>query len=184
MAKIMMPALMLLVIGIASAQAQLPANLCPPPGRWVPGGGGMMCQCPDGSFYGLGRPCGSGAQQRPQMQPQQNFQQRRSWVRREHERRAKAPAFNKVTRQWEQRQGQTARASNGRQVWYHPPIYQGPAFVFLYDVGYVEMDDRYDSIIYPDLDSGDPDRILEAVNLIEGSAMMQGLLDMGESDGD
>jgi hypothetical protein len=56
------------VTSIAEAQ-QLPANLCPPPGQWVSGGGGVMCQCPDGSFYGVGRPCGS-YQPQPQ-QPQQ-----------------------------------------------------------------------------------------------------------------
>lgn len=32
-------------------------NLCPSPGRWVQGGGGMMCQCPDGSFLSLGQTC-------------------------------------------------------------------------------------------------------------------------------
>lgn len=32
-------------------------NLCPLPGRWVQGRGGMMCQCPDGSFLSLGQAC-------------------------------------------------------------------------------------------------------------------------------
>lgn len=32
-------------------------NLCPSPGRWVQGGGGMMCQCPDGKFLSLGQSC-------------------------------------------------------------------------------------------------------------------------------
>jgi CHAP domain len=33
-----------------SAHAQFLPEGCP--GRWVPGAGGMMCQCPDGSFAG------------------------------------------------------------------------------------------------------------------------------------
>jgi hypothetical protein len=62
------------VNSVAEAQF-LPASLCPPPGRWVSGGGGSMCQCPDGSFYSVGRPCGSNQAQprqlpRPAPQPQ------------------------------------------------------------------------------------------------------------------
>src|SRR5258708_481065 len=32
---------------------------CPPPAQFVPGGGGLMCVCPDGTPYGLGGSCGS-----------------------------------------------------------------------------------------------------------------------------
>ena len=45
-----------LLVETSTAEAQ-PSELCPPPGRWVPGGGGAMCQCPDGTYYSLGQPC-------------------------------------------------------------------------------------------------------------------------------
>ncbi len=58
-----------LALGLNSeAAAQALPNICPPPGRWVSGGGGIMCQCPDGSFLNLGQTCG-GAEP-VQMQPQ------------------------------------------------------------------------------------------------------------------
>jgi hypothetical protein len=45
------------------ARAQVLPNICPPPARWVQGGGipsgsGYMCQCPDGTFLSLGQTCG------------------------------------------------------------------------------------------------------------------------------
>jgi len=51
-----------------------PLGMLPPgcPGRWVSGGGGMMCQCPDGSFakmVGTQIICSS-TQQQPRAQPQ------------------------------------------------------------------------------------------------------------------
>ena len=53
-----------LLAGLAASPRQaaaqlLPGNLCPPPGRWVNGGNGFMCQCPDGRFLSLGQTCGS-----------------------------------------------------------------------------------------------------------------------------
>jgi hypothetical protein len=47
-----------IVLGGRAARAQMP-DICPPPAQWVSGGGGMMCQCPDGSDLSLGQQCGS-----------------------------------------------------------------------------------------------------------------------------
>src|SRR5262249_55868504 len=51
-----------LVLLLAEARAQLPgvdSRFCPPPAQFVPGGGGLMCVCPDGTPYGLGGSCSS-----------------------------------------------------------------------------------------------------------------------------
>jgi hypothetical protein len=54
------------IVGEAGAQV-LP--VCPPPARWVPGGGGVMCQCPDGRVLSMGQTCGG--RERLQSQPRQ-----------------------------------------------------------------------------------------------------------------
>ncbi len=111
--------------------------------------------------------------------------QQRAMISQQHIQRVQQPAFNRHTGQWGQRMGRTALvAATGAAIWYSLPDYEGPAYVNLPGVGMVEMDDRYESIIYPDLASGDPDRIASAIALIEGSAMVQGLMEMEESDGD
>ncbi|MBV6486927.1 MAG: hypothetical protein GHHEDOFH_00864 [Pseudorhodoplanes sp.] len=60
-------------VGLSSSvgNAQVLPNICPPPARWVGGGGGFMCQCPDGSFLSLGQTCGSYAP--PTSQPVGNY---------------------------------------------------------------------------------------------------------------
>lgn len=39
------------------APAPPPSSLCPSPAQWVSGGGGYMCQCPNGQFLGVGQTC-------------------------------------------------------------------------------------------------------------------------------
>jgi hypothetical protein len=46
-----------LLFASASASAQVLPNICPPPAQWVQGGGGYMCECPDGTFLSLGQGC-------------------------------------------------------------------------------------------------------------------------------
>lgn len=55
-----------LASSLTEAQAQLPGvsgDFCPPPAQFVPGGGGLMCVCPDGTPYNLGRSCGTQTEQ-------------------------------------------------------------------------------------------------------------------------
>lgn len=67
-----LPLLILILVthnNFARAQSSL-NNLCPPPGRWVQGGGGNVCQCPDGSLLSLGQSCRSAQPQQQQQQQQ------------------------------------------------------------------------------------------------------------------
>ena len=58
-----------------AAWAQYPAGICPLGSVPVAGGGGMMCQCPDGSFASYGVACGSTAQPQPKPRYQPPVQQ-------------------------------------------------------------------------------------------------------------
>jgi hypothetical protein len=44
-------------IGVNLPDSQELRDLCHPPGRWVKGELGYMCQCPDGRFAGAATPC-------------------------------------------------------------------------------------------------------------------------------
>ena len=43
----------LFLAGVCTSSARAQMFQCPPPSRAVPGGGGIMCQCPDGSFASI-----------------------------------------------------------------------------------------------------------------------------------
>jgi hypothetical protein len=59
----LLPSVVLFLSLAGTAYAQfLPAGLCPPPGRWVSGGGGStVCQCPNGQLLSLGQSCAPSA---------------------------------------------------------------------------------------------------------------------------
>jgi hypothetical protein len=46
------------------------------------------------------------------------------------------------------------------------------------------MGDQNETFFYPGFSSGNVEEVLDAIALIEGSAIMQGLMDIPESDGD
>jgi uncharacterized protein len=52
----------------SDSQAQALPNICPPPARWVSQTQGYMCQCPDGTFLGVGGSCRSPQQASPAVQ--------------------------------------------------------------------------------------------------------------------
>lgn len=61
--------LLVLLFGSLAWPESAPAqwgSLCPPGSTPVPGGGGMMCQCPDGSFANYGQACAQAAPMCPQ----------------------------------------------------------------------------------------------------------------------
>src|SRR5262245_60985330 len=66
----MLRTLLIAVVWLALSSASFAqfGFTCPPGSRPVSGGGGMMCQCPDGSFAGLYSGCPS--YQQPQQQQQ------------------------------------------------------------------------------------------------------------------
>jgi hypothetical protein len=171
---------------MASARAQM--FQCPAGSRQVSGGGGIMCQCADGSFASIS---GCRVQQRQMQQQQRGPQQanprqiQAQMMRRQqiNLQRAQIPLRNRLTGQFEVPRRAAIRTQQGKTISYPRPDYEGILYAFLEGIA-VAMDDRYDSMIYPDLESGDPERIENAVNLIEGSAMSQGLIEMTESDGD
>lgn len=119
-------------------------------------------------------------------------QQRMFVVRQRHFDSVHGPVRNRLTGAWGPRLGRrialagvAVAASRYAYVWCSSLEYDGAAYVELPGVGFVEFDndDRYPGIV-ADLSSGDPERIEAALALVEGSAMMQGLMDMPESDGD
>ena len=98
-----------------------------------------------------------------------------------------AGAFNQLTGRYDERRfGNTVATSRGN-VWCTLPTYAGPGYVVLATrIGrtVVRIDaQRYPSI-YKDLVSGDMSRVESALSLVEGSAMMQNLIPMTDSDGD
>jgi hypothetical protein len=112
-------------------------------------------------------------QQQPQHQPAPRYENLAAI----NSQRATGPAFNTKTNKWEKRSGWTVTAPNGKKIWYHPPIYSGSSYVYLHNVGYVEVEEQFTQFIFPALHSGVPDKVLEAVLLIEGYAIMQGMIE-------
>jgi hypothetical protein len=152
--------------------------------QWRGNDSGM---CPGGHWMPVPAPGGTTGMQCVQDQPAAPVQPpgcNRLAAQRQNDQRAHAPALNKSTGKWEARQGRNVVTPGGRKVWYQLLGYSGIPYVFLQNVGYVEMDDRYPTMIYPWLSSGDLAQIANAVDLIEGSAMMQCLMDMPTSDAD
>lgn len=98
-----------------------------------------------------------------------------------------AGGYNQLTGSYDdERYGNTAATYRGT-VWCSLPTYAGHGYVVMMTrIGrtVVRIDaQRYPSI-YKDLVSGDVYRIEEALLLVEGSAIMQGLIPMPRSEGD
>jgi len=89
-------------------------------------------------------------------------------------RRALAPVWNMKTRTWEKREWRSVTGKNGVKVRFQKLGYAG--FVHLAETGYVPIGANY-PVIHRMLTSGHVD---DAVNLIRGSAMMEGLIPFEE----
>ena len=148
--------------------------VAPAPGRpaVVPGGFGFRPQFQPQQFA------------RPQQfaPPQQFAQPQHFAVQQAHAQVATGLAFNRSSQSWEQRQGRTVYSRSGRRIWYQVDVYDGAPYVFVDNVGFVEMDGPQWSQIYADLESGDPDTIETAMALIIGDAEMQGLIPVASGD--
>jgi hypothetical protein len=168
----------LLIIAVVSgfflASNCAKAQFCPPGSRSVAGGGGTMCQCPDGSFAGISG-CRAGQQQlqRQQPVPVEPRVQRFVQTRDRNAARAHMPALNRTTGRYEQRLGHNVQTKYG-QVWFPNREYVGPAYVFWYEVFVEVPEDQYASI-FESLSSGDEDQIDTAMNALSELRQDEGL---------
>jgi len=176
-----------LLLGTSFANAQF----CPAGSRQVSNGGGIMCQCPDGSFAGING-CRT-VQQRPQpqAQPQPQPQLRPNQGQIDANRRemqaarqrnfalAHQPAMNKRTHAMEERRGITRVDKDGRKIWFQLQEYSGPAYVWWeeYDV-YIEVPEEDYERIFDELNSGDDEQIREAESDLQALANTQDVISL------
>lgn len=96
------------------------------------------------------------------------------------------PAYNVVTHTYEERRGKAVMTKYGK-IWCSLPLYEGPGYVIIPTMigpTFVQIDKFRYLDIYADLTSGVDERIEGAYALVEGSAMMQGLMDLELSGGE
>jgi hypothetical protein len=157
------------------------AQFCPPGSRQVSNGGGIMCQCPDGSFAGVGG-CRSAPIQPPRNAPINSVQSKIQFARQRINANAKSPAFNQRTHQWEQRQGLTRVMKDGDKIWYQTLDYSGLTYVYVESIAcYIEVGTDDYPTIFAELSSGADDKIDAAIIRLMELAHAEGVLvDGGE----
>ena len=157
-----------LLVASPSAHAQI--FQCPSGTTQVAGGGGIMCQCPDGSYYGVYSGCPVQQQQYPQCPPPAPTPR---WVLNQN--LATTQAYNEVTKRWEDRRVYKVMLST-YQLMYQMPGYMGLAYVKYGNLGWIEIDpERYSREIYPLLRKGTKESLKEAEDILRQLATAEGV---------
>jgi hypothetical protein len=152
------------------------AQFCPPGSRAVAGGGGTMCQCPDGSFASIaGCPT---VRQQPRQQPApveprvQQFVQKRALNYAE----AHKPALNRNTGRTEARLGQNVTTKAGK-FWLQNLGYAGPAYVYWVEIDiYIEVPEDQYSNLYELLSSNDDSNQDAGLDVLNELRQNEGLM--------